>query len=165
VVVGPHRTNGQSHIISDVALHADGSGEDLLKVPGGGTRRPTSVETLSNREQYVRFEGHAVFRFGVTRVIEMITETLRMRQWTASNIGLIIPHQANSRLLRSVATQGEIPEELFFQNLEECGNTSSASIPIALDEAARGGKIPKGKPVLLLGFGGGLTWSSTILEW
>lgn len=164
-VVGPQRTDGSSHPIGEVSLHADGSGGELLKLPAGGSRHPASAETVAKRQHFLKMEGREIFRFGVTKMIEMISGIMERHGWAAEDLGLIVPHQANSRIIDAAVHRLKLPPELFFQNLAEYGNTSAATIPIALDEAARQGRIPAGKPVLLIAFGGGLTWGHIVIEW
>jgi 3-oxoacyl-[acyl-carrier-protein] synthase-3 len=164
-VVGPQRTRGKSHRIGEVTMHAKGSGCNLLVMPGGGSKNPATTETVAKRMHYIRMDGREVFKFGVTTMIGIIDGILKRHNWTANDLGLIVPHQANTRIIDAAVDRLNLPPELFFQNLSDYGNTSAGTIPIALDEAAKSGRIPEGKPVLLVGFGGGLTWGSAVLYW
>jgi 3-oxoacyl-[acyl-carrier-protein] synthase-3 len=114
---------------------------------------------------YLRMGGREVFRFGVQVMIDTMKEIFERHKFTAADIGAIIPHHANIRIIEAAAERLNIPMGLFLMNLEEYGNTSAASIPMALDFASRAGKLPPGKPVILMGFGAGLTWASAVLEW
>jgi len=165
VVVGPQRQNGPSHRILSTSLHADGGGADMLMIPAGGSRRPTTHATVDERLHYVRLDGREVFRFGVTKVCEIISRLMKEHNLTASDIGAIVPHQANIRIIESAADRLNLPLDLFITNIAKYGNTSSASVPIALDEASRAGRLPKGKPIIMLAFGAGMTWSSAVIEW
>lgn len=164
-IVGPERTNGPSHKILSARIHADGRGVCLLNMPAGGSLRPPNAATVAEKLHYLRMGGKDVFKFGVSVLVDMLNDVMARHNLTSDDIGMIIPHQANIRIIESAADRLKIPLEKFFMNLQEYGNTSAASIPIALDEAARAGKLPKGKPVVLLAFGAGLTWSSVVVEW
>lgn len=165
-IVGPTRTNGPSHEILSTRMHADGKGACLLSLPGGGSARPVSAASVAEKLHFLRMgAGKEVFRFGVTVVIEMLTDVMARHNLKAEDIGAIIPHQANVRIIEAAAERLKLPMDKFFMNLQEYGNTSAASIPLALNEAARAGKIPAGKPVILVAFGAGLTWSSVVLKW
>lgn len=165
-VIGPDRKDGPSHKILSTRMYADGSGAELLKLPGGGSALPTCAASVAEKQHYLRMSGgKEVFRFGVTAVVDMLKDVMARHNLTTDDIGLIIPHQANIRIIEAAAERLKIPMDRFFMNLQEYGNTSAASIPIALDEAARAGHIPAGKPVILMAFGAGLTWSSVVLQW
>ncbi|HLX60973.1 MAG TPA: beta-ketoacyl-ACP synthase III [Planctomycetota bacterium] len=164
-VVGPARNDGASHTILSTRMHADGSRAMLLSVPAGGSARPTSAATVAEKMHYLRMGGREVFRFGVTAVIDMLSDVMERHKLSVEDIGAIIPHQANIRIIESAIERLKIPMDLFVMNLHEYGNTSAASIPMALDEASRAGRLTKGKYVILVAFGAGLTWSSTVLQW
>lgn len=164
-VVGLPREGRPAHRIKAVNLWADGRGGEQLIIPAGGARQPASHASVDERLHYVRVNGREVFRFGVTKMVDMIQRLMAEHSLKPEDIGLIVPHQANIRILDSATERLGLPPELFFTNLEQYGNTSGASVPLALDEAARQGRIPQGKAVLLLGFGAGLTWASALLEW
>lgn len=164
-IVGPARADGPSHAILSTRMNADGSGTGLLYMPAGGSASPTSTATVAENQHKLRMGGREVFRFGVTVVIDMLTEVMTRHNLTIDDIGAIVPHQANIRIIEAATERLKIPMDKFVMNLENYGNTSAASIPMALDEANRGGRLPVGKPVILLAFGAGLTWSSTVLQW
>jgi 3-oxoacyl-[acyl-carrier-protein] synthase-3 len=164
-VVGPARTDGPSHSILSTRIHADGSGVNMLYIPAGGSALPTTPATLAENQHKLRMGGREVFRFGVTTVIDMLTDAMARHNLTIDDVGAIIPHQANIRIIEAATERLKMPMDKFIMNLHNYGNTSAASIPMALDEANRGGRLPAGKPVILAAFGAGLTWSSTVLQW
>ncbi len=151
--------------ILGMELGSDGSGKDHLLIPAGGSKNPSTHETLENREQYLRMEGSEVFKFAVRKIEETCKNLLEETGLEASDIDLFIPHQANTRIINSAGKKLKIPKEKTFINLDKYGNMSAASIPVALDEALKEGKIEDGDNILLVGFGGGLTWGSSILKW
>jgi 3-oxoacyl-[acyl-carrier-protein] synthase-3 len=146
-------------------LHADGSYGALLALPGGGSRHPPTHETVDQRLHYVAMQGNELFKVAVRCLTETAREALVHNGITAADIDLFVPHQANMRIIRAVAERCGIPPERVFTNLESYGNTSAASIPIALDEAHRGGRIRTGNLILLDAFGAGLTWGSSLIRW
>lgn len=164
-VVGPHREDGPSHPILSAKLFADGNGNDQVIIPGGGSVNPASHGTVDEKLHTIRVSGKEVFRFGVSKMAEGVREAIEYHQLEVDEIGQIVPHQANDRILESASKQLAIPQELFFKNLAGYGNTSGASVPLALDEAARDGKLPEGKHVILVGFGAGLTWAWAVVRW
>ena len=147
-------------------LGSDGSGGDALILPAGGSAMPTSLETVSNGLHYVRMDGKAVFRFA-TRVMASATKKVLERAgYTIADVDLVVPHQANLRIIQSsVLNQLKIPEEKVFVNVQKYGNTSTASIPIALCEAIEAGRLKLGDKVVFVGFGAGLTWAACAIEW
>jgi 3-oxoacyl-[acyl-carrier-protein] synthase III len=148
----------------DYCLHADGSGAPMIWVPAGGSREPASQRTVNERLHYLKMKGREVYRFAVTRMQEVITDTMERAGITVEDIGLIVPHQSNLRIIESAAEKlGLAPEKLAI-NIERYGNTSAASIPLALEEARRAGRIKDGDWVMLAGFGAGLTWGSALLR-
>lgn len=146
-------------------LGADGGGAHLLELPAGGSRMPASLETVNQRLHYIKMNGNEVFKFAVRVVEEASLKVLAKAQKTVDDVHLFIPHQANIRIIQSAARRLGIPEEKIFVNVDRYGNTSAASIPIALDEALRSQRIRKGDVVLLVGFGAGLTWGAALIEW
>lgn len=147
-------------------LGSDGSGRDALILPGGGSAAPTSLETVSSGQHYIKMDGKAVFRFA-TRVMASATrKVLERAGYTTADVDLIIPHQANIRIIQnSVLNQLKIPEEKVFVNLQRYGNTSTASIPIALCEAIEAGRLKQGDKLVFVGFGAGLTWAACAIDW
>lgn len=147
-------------------LGADGSGAYLLSLPAGGSRKPPSLETVRNGEHYIHMDGKAVFRFATRIMAEATREVVAKAGLTLDDIALIIPHQANIRIIESsVVKQLKFPWERVFVNLDRYGNTSTASIPIALTEAVAAGKIKPGDYIVLVGFGAGLTWAAAVIQW
>lgn len=158
------RSNGSSEVLSFV-LGADGSHADILILPGGGSKRPPSQETINERLHYMKIKGREVFRIATNNLITLINTTLDKCKVSLKDIDLVILHQSNLRIIRASMKKLGIPMEKVYVNIEKYGNTSSASVPIALDEAKKSGRLKQGDLVLLAAFGGGLTWSSTILRW
>ncbi|HHV61901.1 MAG TPA: ketoacyl-ACP synthase III [Firmicutes bacterium] len=145
-------------------LGADGSRGDLLMIPAGGSRLPASHETVDQRLHYIRMEGNKVYRFAVNILVDACKWTLDAAGLSESDIDYFIPHQANRRLIDIAAERLGVADR-FYSNVEKYGNTSAASIPIALDEAVRSGKISDGDLIMLVGFGAGLTWGASIIRW
>ncbi len=162
VVLGPVRPDRG---ILATYLGADGSGGDKLCVPAGGSRQPITAEAILGRQHYIKMAGNEVFKFAVRIVGEAALKALEKAGLTPGDVDLFIPHQANIRIIDAAARRLELPPEKVFVNLDRYGNTSAASIPIALDEAARSGRLHPGDLVLLVGFGGGLTWAAAAIRW
>lgn len=146
-------------------LGADGFGRDLLYVPAGGSRRPPTHETVENREHFIRMKGHEIFRFAVDKMSKASQLAIAEAGLTPDQIALFIPHQANLRIIQAVARHLKLPQERFFVNIERYGNTSSASIPIALCEAIEAGRVKQGDYVLFTAFGAGLSWAAAVVQW
>nr|WP_315045426.1 beta-ketoacyl-ACP synthase III [uncultured Leptotrichia sp.] len=161
VVLGEVETGGflASH------LAADGSGACELIVPAGGSRKAATAETIENREVYLKMNGREVFKFAVKAFPESVENVLTQQNLTADDIDIFIPHQANVRIIEAIAKRFKQPLAKFFVNLHKYGNTSGASIPIALDEASKEGRFKKGDKIVATGFGGGLTYGSILFEW
>ncbi len=157
-------SNSASGILS-FNLGADGSGGELLCVPGGGTRKPLSSEVLNSKEQFLSMEGRAVFKWAVRTIAESITKSVKSAKVSLDDIDLFILHQANIRIIDAAVNDLGIPREKIYVNLNRFGNTSAASIPLALDEANRAGMTKRGDKVLFCGFGAGLTWGSCVFQW
>ncbi|MEW6325072.1 MAG: beta-ketoacyl-ACP synthase III [Nitrospirota bacterium] len=146
-------------------LRADGRGHDLIHLPAGGSRRPTSEATLAGQLHTMRMRGPAVYRKAVTTLVRSVEATLADAGLSRSAVSLFLFHQANRRLLDQVIARLKLEPSQYFGTIEETGNTSSASLPIALDQAARSGRLKRGDLVLLAAFGGGLTWGTALLRW
>jgi 3-oxoacyl-[acyl-carrier-protein] synthase-3 len=144
-------------------LYADGSNYELINLPGGGSRYPTSPETIAGRLHYMKLNGREVYRFAVTRMQELIQDAMADCRLTVDDVALLIPHQVNQRIIDSAVHHLEFPPEKVMVNLERYGNTSAASVPLALDEAVRSGRAKAGDTLILVAFGGGLTWASAVL--
>ncbi|MDW8105306.1 MAG: beta-ketoacyl-ACP synthase III [Armatimonadota bacterium] len=146
-------------------LGADGTGAPLLQVPAGGTREPITPEVLAQKRHTVYMRGREVFKFAVTIMGEVSLQALEKAGIPPEEVSLFIPHQANIRIIQAAAERLNLPMERVFVNLERYGNTSAASIPIALYEAWEGGRLRKGDVVVVVGFGAGLTWGACVLRW
>jgi 3-oxoacyl-[acyl-carrier-protein] synthase-3 len=146
-------------------LGADGSGGKLLELPAGGSRLPASYDTVSQRLHYIKMNGREVFKFAVKIMGEAALDAIEKAGLTPSDIDLFIPHQANIRIIESAAERLKLSMDKVFINLDKYGNTSSASIGIALHEALLSGKIREGSRIVMVGFGAGLTWGACVLEW
>ena len=164
VVVGAPEAGRNQLIVDDIRMGADGRGSGDIIMHGGGCVNPATQATLDERMHYMKVNGREVFRFAVTILVDMLKEAMDVHQLKPEQIGLIIQHQANIRILESACERLGLSMDMFALNLAEYGNTSAASIPLAWDEARRDGRIPAGKPVILLAFGGGLTWSWAVLK-
>ncbi len=146
-------------------LRTDGAGGELMFIPGGGSRIPTSQETVEKRLHYMKLHGKEIFRFAVEKFIEQMDICLQKTGLSADDIDIIIPHQVNIRIIDAAVKKLGFPIEKVLINIDRYGNTSSASIPIALDEAVRHGKLRKGDTVLMVAFGAGLTWGSVVVKY
>jgi len=146
-------------------LHADGRLSDLICVPGGGSSFPASESMLAERLQYVKMRGNETFKIAVKTMEEAVHEALAAHKLTVADIDLLVPHQANIRILKAVGQRLGLPMDRVVMNLDRFGNTSAASIPLALDEAVRAGQIRPGSLIVLAAFGAGLTWASGVVRW
>lgn len=146
-------------------LGSDGSGAEQLMLPAGGSRYPASHATLANRMHYLKMNGNEVFKFAIRIMPEAAEEVLRRAGLTKDDIDLFLPHQANIRIIESAAKRLDLPMDRVYVNVDRYGNTSAASIPIALTELNRAGRLKKGNRLLLVGFGAGLTWGASVLVW
>ena len=155
----------QAHGLLTACMGSDGSKGNLLSMPGGGSRCPATVESVTSRQHFLRMDGKETFKSAVNAMYNAAQEVLRRCEIDISQIKCVIPHQANRRIIDAVGERlGVTPEQLFV-NLEKYGNTSAASVAIALDEAATAGRIQRGDLVLLVVFGAGLTWGAAVIEW
>lgn len=146
-------------------LHSDGSLWDLICVPGGGAAAPPSEKVLAEHLNTIKMKGNETFKAAVRNLEEVAWEALRANGFLPSDLAFVVPHQANLRILGAVADRLGVGMEQVITNLDRFGNTSAASIPLALDEAVRAGRIKKGSLLLFLAFGGGLTWASSLVRW
>ena len=146
-------------------LGCDGSAAGLLEIRAGGSRMPATPETIAAGEQYLKMQGQEVFRRAVRAVVDSARATLDRAGVTAADVAWFVPHQANIRIIDSAAGRLGIPKEQTIVNIERYGNTSAASIPLALAEAAEDGRVRDGDLVLMSGFGAGMTWGSALLRW
>jgi 3-oxoacyl-[acyl-carrier-protein] synthase III len=159
------RTSGDAPSLLAWDLGCDGSAAGLLEIPAGGSRRPASLETVAGRGHYLKMQGQPVFRRAVRAVVDSATVTLERAGLTPDDVAWFIPHQANLRIIEAAAQRLGIPSERTIVNIERYGNTSAASIPLALFENVEAGRIHEGDLVLLSGFGAGMTWASALLHW
>lgn len=149
----------------DFHLGTDGSGAELLRVDAGGSRNPTTQETVAREQHFLRMEGRPVFKFAVHAILDGVNTLLHRNHLSVEDIDCFLFHQANIRILENAAKQLKIPMEKIFTNVERYGNTSSASIPLAFTEALEDKKFKRGSYVILVGFGAGLTWASALMRW
>jgi len=156
--------NAPGRVLSAV-MGSDGNLADLLKVPGGASSCPITPENVESRPNTIHMEGRETFKHAVTRMCHAADQALTMAGKTAKDIDMVIPHQANARIISAIADRLGVPEEKTFMNLQKYGNTSAATIPVALDEAHRSGRIKRGDVLLMVAFGGGFTWASTVMVW
>jgi len=154
-----------SHGLLTAVMGADGDKADLLFMPGGGSRCPATMDSVNARQHFLRMEGKETFKNAVQAMYNAAREALRRCELEITKIKCIIPHQANRRIIDAVGERlGAAPEQLFV-NLDRYGNTSAASVAIALDEAVSSGRIQRGDLILMMVFGAGLTWGAAVIEW
>lgn len=151
--------------VLECTLGADGSGADMLYLPAGGAKMPATHETVDRKLHTMYMSGTDVFKFSTRKVPEVMTDLLERNGLSFDRIKLVIPHQANTRIIESAAKRFDCPMERFYMNLDRYGNTVAATIPLALHEALGEGKIVPGDHIMLVGFGGGLTWGGAIVKW
>jgi len=149
----------------DSRIFSDGSAWDYICVPGGGSRMPPGPELMESRLQFLRMRGNETFKVAVRNMERAAREVLEAAGKTPEDIALVVPHQANQRILKAVGDRLGVSGDQLYSNLESYGNTSAASIPLALDEAVKKGRVNGGDLVLMLAFGSGLTWGSALLRW
>ena len=164
VLKADDRADAPGRVLSAV-MGSDGTLVNLLKVPGGGSACPTTADNVEQRLNTVHMEGRETFKHAVTRMSAAAEEALSKAGLKREDIALVIPHQANLRIIDAIADRLGLPSEKVFVNLDRYGNTSAATIPVALDEARRQGRIKRGDIVLLVAFGGGFTWAASVLRW
>ena len=157
-------SDGEQGILS-THLRSDGTLCELIMVPGGGSRTPPSEKVIAERLQYIKMKGNETFKVAVRTLEEIARTTLSANGLRVEDLDLYVPHQANVRILKAVIERLGLPKEKVLLNLDRYGNTSAASIPIALDEAVREGRIKDGSLVMLGAFGAGLTWASAVIRW
>ncbi len=163
VVVGRSPTSHGG--LLGVKTGADGSDVDLLYQPAGGSRHPATADTVAHRQHFLRMNGREVFKHAVLVMEKSVSELLQENGLTPQEVDCIIPHQANRRIIDTLAERLEVSLDRFFINLDRYGNTSAASIPLALDEAVRAGRVRPGQTVACVAFGAGLTWGSALMRW
>ena len=151
--------------VLSTVLGSDGSGGDYLIIPAGGSKLPTSAETVAQNLHTIQMNGREVYKFATRIMDKAVKEACRRANLPLKDIDLVVPHQANDRIIQVAARNMELPMESFFLNLDRYGNTSAATIPIALCEALQTGRIHRGDRVAMVGFGAGLTWAAAVLQW
>jgi 3-oxoacyl-[acyl-carrier-protein] synthase-3 len=153
------------HEILYTNVAADGSGADMMHMPAGGSKNPASHKTVDDKHHYIQLRGREVFKFAVLKMTQQIKEAMAKTHLKIEDIKLIVPHQVNMRILEAAAEKIGISMDRLVINIEKRGNSSAASLPMALDEVARSGRLQKGDNIILVAFGGGLTWGSTVIRW
>lgn len=153
------------HGIMASAMGSDGSLAELLMLPGGGSRNPASEKTVREGLHYMKMAGREVFKHAVNNMVSAAKDALAKSNLSVDDVNWIIPHQANLRIIDAIADRLGAPREKLVVNLDKCGNTSAATIIVALDELARSGRLKKHDKVLMVAFGGGFTWGAVVVEW
>ena len=157
--------SGRAHGVISTHIGSDGEYSDILFMPGGGSRCPITKENAHLNLATIHMTGKEVYKQAVTAMLAASKKALEQAGLSIDDIACVIPHQANLRIIEAIADRLKIPLEKFYVNLDKYGNTSAAAVAIALDEANRSGRIKRGDYVLMVVFGGGLTWASTVVEW
>lgn len=163
VVVGP--ADGDGRGIVSTHMYADGSQASALQIPGGGSRRPFSQEVLDERLHLVHMQGREVFKFAVRALGQAAQTAMESNGLGPDDIDWVMPHQANTRIIEAVKQRSGIAAERFLTNIDMTANTSSASVPILLDQAARAGRLETGQNILMCALGGGFAWGSALVRW
>ncbi|GAB4408936.1 MAG: ketoacyl-ACP synthase III [Anaerolineales bacterium] len=159
---------GQAHNPGGILathLGADGAGADWLILPAGGSRKPASAQTVAENLHTIQMDGQKVFRFATKIIPDATRKVLEQAGLSVADVDMVIAHQANARILQAASERLGVPHEKMYANIDRYGNTSAASIPIALCEAAEEGRLQAGQRVVLVGFGAGLTWGAVLVEW
>ena len=164
VVVSRASGEGEAGVL-DVLTGADGRCAKLLQCPGGGSAMPATIQSVEGRNHFIKMEGREVFKEAIKRMCSAVEDILLRNDLEIKDIACVIPHQANMRIISAIQERLGIDDSQVFVNLQDKGNTSAASIPIALDEAVRKDKIHSGDLVLLVAFGAGMTWGSALIRW
>jgi 3-oxoacyl-[acyl-carrier-protein] synthase-3 len=159
-----HRDSG-SHGVISTHIASDGNFADILWMPGGGSRHPIRADNVDKQLQTVKMSGKEVYKQAVIAMVDAARIALDKAGLTIDDIACVIPHQANARIIDAIADRLKVPVEKVYVNLDRFGNTSAAAVAIALDEANRTGRIKPGDYVLMVVFGGGLTWAGSVVEW
>lgn len=163
MVLGPSTAEGRG--IVSTHLHTDGSQTGILCIPGGGSASPVSHEMVDQRLQYVSMNGREVYKFAVRALSDAVHEAFAANQLTADHVTHVVAHQANVRIIDAVLERVKVPREKAFLNIDRYGNTSSASLPMTLDEANRGGRLKPHDTILMMAIGAGMSWGSAIVRW
>ncbi len=164
VVEKSEEGNSGSRVLGS-ALFSNGTYTDILDVPAGGSAKPIDEEVLANKEQFIQMEGKEVFKLAVNAMVGACKEVLDKASVTSKDIRWLIPHQANKRIISAVGKRLDLTEKNVYINVDKYGNTSAASVAIALDELVRSGQVERDELILLTAFGAGLTWGAALLRW
>ena len=146
-------------------MGSDGAQAEILYIPGGGCLHPVTAANAEQRMNTIKMNGRETYKHAVTSMLSAANVVLEAASLSSKDIACIIPHQANLRIIEAIASRMEVSMDKFLVNLDRYGNTSAAAVAIALDEAHRTGRMKRGDAVLLVVFGGGLTWASSVIEW
>jgi 3-oxoacyl-[acyl-carrier-protein] synthase-3 len=163
MVLGPSPDPARG--IMSTHLHTDGSAAEILCIQGGGSKHPVSEDVVARRLAKVSMNGKEVYKFAVRALTEAVKEALAKNELTAQDVTHVIAHQANIRIIDAVMSRLELPMEKAWLNIEKYGNTSSASLPMTLDEANRAGRLKAGDTLAMMAIGSGMTWGSAIVRW
>ncbi|KHE91602.1 MAG: ketoacyl-ACP synthase III [Candidatus Scalindua rubra] len=156
--------NGRREIIT-THLGSDGSQAELLTLPAGGSKLPASRETVESRLHYIKLRGKEVFKQAIINMVDVVIKTAAENNMRVEDFDMVIPHQSNIRIIEAAMEKLGLPKEKAYINIDRYGNTSSASIPIAIDEIEKGQMLKPGDMAILVAFGGGLTWGSSVIKW
>jgi 3-oxoacyl-[acyl-carrier-protein] synthase-3 len=159
------RPGDEDHRILACCLGSDGTYGSLIEMPAGGSRIPASEESVRAKLHTVHMKGNEVYKMGVRGMADVCLKVLDQAGYSIGDVDLLVPHQANLRIIEATAKRLEIPSEKVFTNIHKYGNTSAASVPLALDEARRTGQLKEGDLVMTVVFGGGLTWGAALVRW
>lgn len=159
------RHRGGGHGVISTYMASDGGLSDILYIPGGGSRFPITKDNADQRLNCIKMSGKETYKHAVISMLDAATRALADANLKASDLACIIPHQANLRIIEAIADRMKVPMERFMINLDRYGNTSAGAVAIALDEANRTGRMKEGDYILLVVFGGGLTWASSVIQW
>jgi 3-oxoacyl-[acyl-carrier-protein] synthase-3 len=159
------RNRGASHGVVATHMGSDGEFAEILFMPGGGSRCPITIENIGQQLNTIKMQGKETYKQAVTAMSDAADRALEAAGLKYDEIACVIPHQANMRIIEAIAHRMRLPIEKFYVNLEKYGNTSAAAVAIALDEAHRAGRFKVGDYILLVVFGGGLTWASSVIQW
>ena len=151
--------------ILDSILHMDGAGGSFLHVPGGGSRMPSTIESVNSKQHYITQDGKKVFKFAVKGMADVSEKIMAQNNLTGDSISLFIPHQANKRIIDAAAKRLGLPDEKVFINIDKYANTTAATIPIGIVEAVETKRLKKGDNLILASFGAGFTWGATYIKW
>lgn len=162
VVLEPTTEDGKG--VVHTVLHAKGAGWDLIHVPGGGSKTPATAETVEQGQHFVKMKGRDVYKFAVEKMQWLLGNCMENANLSVDDIDLVVPHQVNMRIIKSATEKYNFPIEKVYVNLDKFGNSSAASIPLALDEAYHKGLVGPGKNIVMVAFGAGLTWAGAVVK-